>query len=237
MADKLAHVGPLAGQSSGPGCPYNSDVNRTKLLFKVHTMQTITTLTELRALYDDAVPGSLTKVSPHITPLYRRWIEASRFTVLTTVGPDGTDASPRGDRGGVVRVVNSKTLWLPDWRGNNRLDSLENIVVDGRVSLMFMVPGSNNVVRINGAAVLCVDDSITKQFRKDEKQPKTVIVIEVREVYFQCAKAIMRSELWGSDVGRVAVPTAGEFLREIQSGFDAAAYDKGYPEYAKDRMW
>ncbi len=200
-------------------------------------MQTITTVAQLRALYDDAVPGSLTKVAPQITPLYRRWIEASRFTVLTTVGPGGTDASPRGDRTCVVTVADAKTLWLPDWRGNNRLDSLENIVVDGRVSLMFMVPGSNNVVRVNGAAVLSVDDAITGTFRKGEKQPKTVIVVEVAEVYFQCAKAIMRSELWRSEADRTLVPSAGEFLREVESGFDATAYDEGYPEYAKDRMW
>lgn len=200
-------------------------------------MQTITTVAQLRALYDDAVPGSLTKVAPQITPLYRRWIEASRFTVLTTVGPGGTDASPRGDRTSVVTVADAKTLWLPDWRGNNRLDSLENIVVDGRVSLMFMVPGSNNVVRVNGAAVLSVDDAITGTFRKGEKQPKTVIVVEVAEVYFQCAKAIMRSELWRSEADRALVPSAGEFLREVESGFDATAYDEGYPEYAKDRMW
>jgi uncharacterized protein len=97
------------------------------------------------------VPTSLTKVAPGLTPLYRQWIEAARFCVLSTVGEDGTDGSPRGDDGPVVRVVDARTLWLPDWRGNNRIDSLRNIVRDGRVSLMFMVPGSANVVRVNGA--------------------------------------------------------------------------------------
>lgn len=203
-------------------------------------MRTIDSLEELRAIYDDAVPGALTKVAPQITPLYRTWIESARFTILTTVGPRGTDASPRGDAGPVVHVLDAQTLWLPDWRGNNRLDSLENVVVDGRVSLMFMVPGSNNVVRVNGTAVLSADDAVTGHFQlaeKSGKRPKTVVVITVSEVYFQCAKALMRSELWrGVEVSQV-VPSAGEFLREVTAGFDAEAYDDGYPEYAKDRMW
>lgn len=204
-------------------------------------MQTIKTLAELRTVYDNASEGALAKVMTQITPLYRRWIESARFVVLTTVGPGGTDASPRGDLGAVARIVDDKTLWLPDWRGNNRLDSLENIVVDGRVSLMFMVPGSNNVVRINGRAALTADESVTGQFRKDNTLPKTVIVIEVAEVYFQCAKALMRSELWQAATSEAdnvqTLPSAGEFLREVEAGFDATAYDEGYPEYAKDRMW
>lgn len=200
-------------------------------------MQTIDSLDELRALYDAAVPGSLTKVASKITPQYKKWIEQARFTVLTTVGPSGTDASPRGDTGAVVRIADKQTLWLPDWRGNNRLDSLENVVVDGRVSLMFMVPGTNNVVRVNGSAVLTADEAVTGTFRHGERSPRTVIVISVAEVYFQCAKALMRSDLWLSSSGDAAVPTAGEFLREVESGFDAEAYDEGYADYAKDKMW
>ncbi len=203
-------------------------------------MQTIDSLDELRSIYDVALPGSLTKVAPRITPLYRQWIEQARFTVLTTVGPKGTDASPRGDVDAVVRVADEQTLLLPDWRGNNRLDSLENIVVDGRVSLMFMVPGSNNVVRVNGSAVLTADEALTTTFRRNQREPKTVIVISVGEVYFQCAKALMRSELWqaaGAADAAGKVPTAGEFLREVTAGFDAAAYDEGYADYAKDKMW
>ena len=200
-------------------------------------MKTIETLTELRALYADPVPGALTKVVDHVTPHYRRWIEASRFVVLTTVGDEGTDASPRGDVGPVVRIVDAQTLWLPDWRGNNRLDSLENIVRDGRVSLMFMIPGSNNVVRVNGHAVLTADSAVTSEFEQGGKTPRTVIVVAVRELYFQCAKALMRSQLWAAVEGPPEIPTAGAFLREIDQGFDAKAYDEGYPEYAKTRMW
>jgi PPOX class probable FMN-dependent enzyme len=200
-------------------------------------MQTIDSVADLEALYEQVVPGAVEKVWPHLSPLYRKWIEASRFLVLSTVGPEGTDASPRGDSGGVARIVDGSTLWLPDWRGNNRLDSLRNIVEDGRVSLMFLVPGSNNVVRVNGAAQLTADKSVTTQFEKDGKTPRTVIVITVAEVYFQCAKALMRSRLWTSGDESTGVPSAGDFIGEVRDGFDARAYDDGYADYAKDRMW
>ncbi len=200
-------------------------------------MNKIQTLDELRTLYDDAVPGALTKVVDHITPLYRRWIETSKFAILTTVGKAGTDASPRGDIEPVARVIDPKTLWMPDWRGNNRLDSLSNIVEDGRASLMFMVPGSNNVVRINGNAWLTADQECTAQFEHNNKTPRTVIGFDVGEVYFQCAKALMRSKLWKTASDANTVPSAGELLKEVFNEFDAEAYDAGYPAHAKDRMW
>lgn len=200
-------------------------------------MQTIANVQELQSLYGEAVPVSLEKVWPHISPLYRQWIEASQFVVLSTVGPSGTDASPRGDDGAVVQVIDENTLWLPDWRGNNRLDSLRNVVEDGRVSLMFMVPGCNNVVRVNGRAVLTVDEDVTQQFNKGGKQPRSVIVITVGEIYFQCAKALMRSKLWQDSDQSDQVPTAGQFMKERLAEFDAQAYDSGYAENAKDRMW
>ncbi len=200
-------------------------------------MHTIDTIDELEALYEAAVPGALTKVTPTMTPLYRQWIEASRFLVLTTVGPEGTDASPRGDDGPVVHIADDHTIWLPDWRGNNRIDSLRNVVRDGRVSLMFMVPGCDNVVRVNGTAVLSPDPAITTQFERGGKNPKAVIVTTIGEMYFQCAKALMRSELWTSRDASDSVPTAGEFLKEVKNDFDAKSYDEGYPEYAKSKMW
>ena len=200
-------------------------------------MNTIGSVAELEALYDDVVPGAVTKVRAELTPLYQKWIRASRFVILTTVGPEGTDASPRGDDGPVVRIVDSTTLWLPDWRGNNRLDSLRNIVVDGRVSLMFMVPGSDNVVRINGTAALTTDEEITGSFLKGNKTPRSVVVIHAEETYFQCAKALMRSKLWQVPAEKPDVPTAGAFVKEGDAAFDADAYDSGYAEYAKPRMW
>lgn len=200
-------------------------------------MRTIDTIADLEALYDEASPGSLRKVATRITPLYGRWIEESRFCILSTVGPDGTDASPRGDNGPVVRIADEHTLWLPDWRGNNRLDSLRNIVADGRTSLMFMIPGSTNVVRVNGRAVLTDDAAVTETFLQGGRHPRVVIVVTVGEVYFQCAKALMRSALWAGSEAPADVPTAGEFLREVDETFDAETYDAGYPEYARDRMW
>ena len=200
-------------------------------------MQKIGTVEELEAIYGEAVPGSLKKVVNRLTPMYRQWIEASRFLILSTVGPEGTDGTPRGDDGPVVRLIDDRTIWLPDWRGNNRTDSLRNIVRDPRVSLMFMVPGSNNVVRVNGQALLTADPEVTETFQQKGKHPRSVIVVTIGEMYFQCAKALMRSRLWTSDDEGAAVPTAGEFLREVQEGFDAKAYDDGYPEYAAGRMW
>ena len=200
-------------------------------------MQTIDTIDALEALYDTPVPASLTKMTKRMTPCYRQWIDASRFVILSTVGAEGTDGSPRGDDGPVVRIVDDHTIWLPDWRGNNRIDSLRNIVRDGRVSLMFMVPGCNNVVRINGSAVLTADLSVTGSFEQKGKHPKTVVVVTIGEMYFQCAKAIMRSEIWTSGDQSGDLPTAGQFIKEMKSEFDAESYDNGYPEYAKSRMW
>lgn len=200
-------------------------------------METIKTIAELEALYDTVVQGAVDKVRTQITPAYQQWIEAARFVVLTTVGTEGTDSSPRGDDGAVARIVDPHTLWLPDWRGNNRLDSLRNIIEDGRLSLMFMIPGNNNVVRINGTAVLTNDDAVTSTFAQRDKHPRSVIVVRVGEVYFQCAKALMRSRLWQTGDHAPNVPTAGQFIAEYNAAFDANAYDEGYPEYAKDRMW
>lgn len=200
-------------------------------------MQKIRDEAELEQLYAEAVPTSLQKVSSTLTPCYRRWIEASRFLVLTTVGPDGTDGSPRGDDGPVVHMADEKTLWLPDWRGNNRLDSLRNIVNDGRLSLMFMVPGSLNVVRVNGTAFLTSDATARAHFEKQGKQPASVIVITIGEIYFQCAKAIMRSRLWSSGDESGELPKAGDFIREFKSDFDGKSYDDGYAANAKARMW
>jgi PPOX class probable FMN-dependent enzyme len=199
-------------------------------------MRTIDDIDALQALYDAPVPASLSKVAPVLTPLYRRWIGASRFCILSTVGPEGTDASPRGDDGPVVHIADDRKIWLPDWRGNNRLDCLRNIIRDGRASLMFMVPGSLNVVRVNGRAVLTDDPALTGSFEQRGTHPKVVIVLTLDEVYFQCAKALMRSGLWTRDDSE-ALPTAGQFIQEMDAGFDAEGYDLSYPDETPKRMW
>jgi len=199
-------------------------------------METIKDITALEAHYGAVSERSLTKVVTRMTPLYRTWIEASRFCILSTVGADGVHGSPRGDDGPVVKIADDKTIWMPDWRGNNRLDCLKNIVRDDRVSLMFMVAGSNSVVRVNGRAVLTADPKITGAFEQGGKHPKTVIVLIMDEMYFQCAKALMRADLWGRDDAG-GLPSAGQFLKEREAMFDADGYDSGYAEYAKERMW
>lgn len=200
-------------------------------------MKPIASVEELQTHYKAAAPLSLSKVADRITPLYREWIEASRFLVLSSIGPDGTDGSPRGDSGPVVTIKDPHTILLPDWQGNNRLDSLRNIVADGRVSLMFMIQDCENVVRVNGRAIVTADDALRARFDRDGKQPATVIVVTVAEIYVQCAKAIMRARLWSGKDAEIALPTAGDFLAEAKAGFDGAAYDSGYPDHAKTRMW
>lgn len=163
---------------------------------------------------------------------------ASKLCVLTTVGPNGTDGSPRGDDGPVVTELDPGTLAMPDWRGNNRLDSLRNIVVDGRVSLMFMVPGSNNVVRVNGQAWLTDDADLRARFDKKGRQPATVIVIEIGEIYTQCARALMRSGLWAGADHSLTLPTVGEILAEMTDGEEGGApYDNAWGARAAKTMW
>ena len=180
---------------------------------------------------------SLRKVATRLTPLYRKWIMTSRFCVLSTIGPDGTDGSPRGDDGPVVTALDPQTLAMPDWRGNNRLDSLRNIVVDGRVSLMFMVPGSNTIVRVNGTAKLTTDDALRARFEHKSRLPATVIVIRISEIYTQCARAPMRADLWARD-DSAGLPSAGEILSEASNGDEGGAnYDAAWGARAAKTMW
>lgn len=201
-------------------------------------MDRVTSLDALHALYGQPGEAALRKVTPALTPGYRRWIEAARFCILTTVGPEGTDGSPRGDAGAVVTVLDPRTLALPDWRGNNRLDSLRNIVQDGRVSLMFLVPGQTNVIRVNGHAIVTTDTDLRGQFaRADGTLPATVIVVTIAEVYTQCARAILRAGLWQGDAGQ-DLPSVGQLLAEItEGGFDGARYDADWAARAEKTMW
>jgi uncharacterized protein len=198
----------------------------------------IATLDELHALYRTPGEAATVKVTPHLTPAYRAWVERSRFCILTTVGPEGTDASPRGDDGPVVTILDARTLALPDWRGNDRIDSLRNIVRDGRVSLMFMVPGSNNVIRVKGTAKLSTDADLRARFARDGAQPRSIAIVTIAEVYSQCARALIRSGLWTSGDQSAGLPSVGTMLREIsEGGIDGAAYDAAWPVRAAKTMW
>ncbi len=201
-------------------------------------MQVIETLEALEALYGAPSAASLRKVATRLTPLYRQWIMASRFCVVTTVGPEGTDGSPRGDDGPVVQELDERTLLLPDWRGNNRIDSLRNILRDGRISLMFMVAGSDTNVRVNGRAVLSDDPDILARFSDRGRAPRSVIVISIEEIYAQCSRAPMRAGLWSSGDQSAGLPTMGQILAEQTSGEVAgASYDAEWPGRAKKSMW
>lgn len=198
----------------------------------------ITSLEELAEIYGEAGAASLRKVAQSLTPDYAKWIERSRFCVLSTVGPEGTDGSPRGDVGPVVQQAGPRTLLLPDWRGNNRTDSLRNIIRDDRVSLMFMVPGSNGVVRVNGRAVLSRDPDILARFDDRGRLPRCCIMITTEEIYFQCARALMRSDLWAGEDHSHGLPSPGEILSGMTDGtVGGPGYDAEWPERAKKSMW
>lgn len=200
-------------------------------------MQKIETIEALEALYGEVSEAARRKVASALTPLYTQWIEASRFCVLSTVGEGGTDGSPRGDDGPVVEVFNATTLLMPDWRGNNRLDTLRNIVRDGRISLMFLVPGDNVVMRVNGTAFLSDDDALRQRFEQKGRHPASVIVIEIEEVYPQCPKSLLRSGIWARDDGD-QVPSLGALIEEATSGeIDGAAFDAAFPERAQQTLW
>lgn len=202
-------------------------------------MSIITSVEELKAIYDGVSDASVAKVTTSLTPEYRQLIEMAPFVALATVGPEGLDCSPRGDLGGVVRVQDDRTLLLPDWRGNNRIDSLMNIVRDPRVALMFLIPGSNTAMRVNGHAVVSVDPALLDSFEMDGRHPRSVTVVTTGEVYFQCARALMRSQLWNSDrfVDPQTLPTAGALLKAAKADFDSDRYDREWPDRAAKTMW
>jgi PPOX class probable FMN-dependent enzyme len=203
-------------------------------------MKIITTVEELGAIYAGGLTqASVAKVTNYLTPLYSQMIEASPFVALATVGPEGLDCSPRGDIGGVVRVVDDKTLHMPDWRGNNRVDSLSNIVRDPRLALMFLIPGSNTTMRINARGVVSNDEALLASFEMDGKNPRTVIVITIDEVYFQCARALMRSDLWNPEhfADAKSLPTPGLMLKAATDEFDHETYDREWAGRAVKTMW
>ena len=185
----------------------------------------INTLDDLHTHYGTPGKPALAKVTAHLTPAYAAFIAASRFCILSTVGPEGTDGSPRGDEGPVVVPLDAETLLMPDWKGNERIDSLRNIIRDGRVSLIFLVAGSTTAVRVNGHAKLTADADLRARFDRGGAQPRSVIVIRVAEVYSQCARALQRSALWTAPHAE-NLPTPGQMLQDATAGaINGAEYD------------
>lgn len=201
-------------------------------------MRFIETDEELAALYGTPSRAATAKVSPIITPHYRAYIEASPFMALASVGPEGLDCSPRGDAGPVVRVVDERTVAVPDRRGNDRIDTLRNIVRDPRVALMFLVPGSATVLRLNGRARLTADPAVLAAYAVDGRAPRTVAFVAADAVYFQCARAVKRAGLWrGGHADAAALPSVGAMLAALDPGFDSDGYDRDWPARAARTMW
>jgi PPOX class probable FMN-dependent enzyme len=200
----------------------------------------VSDLETLEALYETPAPPAKLKEIDYIHPHYRAFIEAAPFAVLATSGPGGLDASPRGDPAGFVVVEDEKTLLIPDRKGNNRVDSLRNILVDPRVALLFLIPGIGETLRINGRAMILINPSLLERFPVGGKLPRSVLVVQVETVFFQCSRAILRSKLWDGQcqLERDALPSTGTILQDLSdSAIDASAYDRNLPARLKTSMY
>lgn len=203
-------------------------------------MGSINSTEALEALYGPASEGSLLKEVDHIHPTYAAFVAASPFCVLSTVGPEGMDGSPRGDGPGFAVVEGTHTILMPDRRGNNRVDSLRNIVRDPRVAVLFLIPGVNETLRVNGTAEIRTDAALLERFVEQGKPPKSVLVITAQRVYFQCGKALIRSKLWdpARHVPRESLPSAGTILAEVTKGrMGGPDYDAIYPQRLKETLY
>ena len=194
----------------------------------------------LNTLYGEISPGAIAKEIDYIHPHYRSMIEASPFVVLCTSGPGGLDSSPRGDPAGFVQLLDDRTLLIPDRRGNNRADSLRNIIGDPRVALLFLIPGVGETLRVNGTAAISVDPALLERFPFKGTLPRSVIVVTAERVYFQCPKALVRSELWNPDkhISRKALPSTGTIMADITAGkLGGDQYDRDYPERLRTTLY
>ena len=200
----------------------------------------ITSVEALERLYGQPFGPSIAKETDRITAHYRAFIEAAPFFALASAGVDGLDCSPRGDAPGFVRVADEKTLLIPDRRGNNRADTLRNILHDPRVALLFLIPGCGETIRVNGRAKISTDPALTQSFVVDGKAPRTVIVVTVDRIYYQCAKAIVRSKLWDASrhVDRASLPSAGTILADLTQGhLGGPEHDRAAPERLKATLY
>ncbi|MFY8092983.1 MAG: pyridoxamine 5'-phosphate oxidase family protein [Niveispirillum sp.] len=201
---------------------------------------TVSDIATLEALYGAPGAASLAKVTAHLTEAYRAWLSASPFFALASVGEGGLDVSPRGDAGGAVSILDDRTLLIPDRRGNNRIDSLRNIITDPRVALLFMIPGVNECLRINGRAAISTDPDLCQRLAMEGQLPRCVLWVEIDAVYFQCARALIRSDLWakGARGHPDGIPTAGQMTAEASQGAEGGpAYDAALPERQRRTLW
>ncbi|ASL45991.1 hypothetical protein bAD24_III01245 [Burkholderia sp. AD24] len=200
----------------------------------------LTTIDQLEAIYGQPHERAVRKEIPYINEDYRAFIEVAPFVVLATAGPEGLDCSPRGDAPGFVRVIDERTLALPDRPGNNRIDSLRNIIAEPKLALLFVIPGVGESLRVNGRGRITNDPKWLDSLAVVGKLPRTVLLIDVDTVYFHCSKALVRSKLWdpARHVERSRLPSAGEIHRRINgASFDAATYDRELDERVRTTLY
>ena len=200
----------------------------------------ITTVEQLEALYGKSPPTSIVKEIGHINDGYRKLIEAAPFVAIATGGPEGLDCSPKGDPAGFVRILDDKTLAIPDRPGNNRLDGFRNILQDPRIALLFLIPGVGETLRVNGRAEISVDPELMQSFAINGKLPRSVLIVRIEAIYFHCSKAIVRSKLWDekSKIDRKSLPSTGTILAELSQGkLGGETYDREAPEKIKAQLY
>ena len=200
----------------------------------------IADIASLEKLYGTPAAASVRKEVDYLHPHYQRFIEASPFVLLASSGPGGLDVTPRGDPAGFVRVQDAHTLLLPDRRGNNRIDSLRNIISDPRVALIFLVPGVGETLRVNGRARILASTGLLAQFAVDGKLPLSVLEIRVDAVFFQCSRAVLRSQLWNPalHMERSDLPSVGTILADLSANaIDGQQYDRELPVRLKSTLY
>jgi PPOX class probable FMN-dependent enzyme len=200
----------------------------------------VTTMEQLDALYGTKNPNAVAKEIDHLSDGYRKLIEVAPFVAIATGGPDGFDCSPKGDAPGFVRVLDDKTLAIPDRPGNNRLDGFRNIMRDPRVALLFLIPGVGETFRVNGRASISIDPELMQSFAVNGKLPRSVLIVHIETAYFHCSKAIVRSKLWDekTKIDRRSLPSTGTILAELSQGkLGGEAYDRAAPERIKAQLY
>ncbi|HEY5215902.1 MAG TPA: pyridoxamine 5'-phosphate oxidase family protein [Pseudolabrys sp.] len=200
----------------------------------------VTTMEQLEALYGKPHGPAVVKEIDHISPGYRKLIEAAPFVAIATGGPEGLDCSPKGDAPGFVRILDEKTLAIPDRPGNNRIDGFRNILRDPRIALLFLIPGVGETLRVNGRAAISIDPQLMQSFAVNGKLPRSVLIVHIESMFFHCSKAIVRSKLWdeASKIDRKSLPSTGAIIAEVSQGeFGGETYDREAPERIKAQLY
>ena len=200
----------------------------------------IKTMAQLEALYGEKMPAAVIKEIDHINGSYRKLIEAAPFVAVATSGPEGLDCSPKGDARGFVRILDDKTLAIPDRPGNNRIDGFRNIMRDPRIALLFLIPGVGETLRVNGRAAISIDPELMQSFAVNGKLPRCVLIVHIESIYFHCSKAIVRSKLWDAEtkIDRKSLPSIGTIVAELSQGkLGGEAYDRAMPERIKAQLY